>query len=145
MDKCLQTQLTFHQLEGIFFYFYCAAVLCGSPWMLCCWHFWLVCLCFPQFLPGNSHGNSPAGKLCRHHELIVLLLLFRAVYPSGLRQVRNPQQLPQPWPGAPLVPPEQLLGSRGADAQPPLGRNWTDGLRTAFHTRSSRPAQHFQQ
>lgn len=104
--------------------------------MLCCWHFWLVCLCFPQFLPGNSHGNSPAGKLCRHHELIVLLLLFRAVYPSGLRQVRNPQQLPQPWPGAPLVPPEQLLGSRGAGAQPPLGRNWTDGLRTVFHTRT---------
>lgn len=68
------------QWEVVFLYFYCAAVLCGSAWMLCCWPFWLICLCLPQFLPGNSHGNNLAGKLCRHHEFIVLLLLFRAVY-----------------------------------------------------------------
>lgn len=63
----------FLSTRGIFSYFYCAAGLCGSPWMLYCWHFWLICLSFPQFLLGNSHGNSPAGKLRRHHEFIVLL------------------------------------------------------------------------
>lgn len=70
----------FLSTRGIFSYFYCAAGQCGSPRMLHCWHFWLIRLSFPQFLPGNSHGNSPASKLCRHQEFIVLLL-FRAVYP----------------------------------------------------------------
>lgn len=70
----------FLSTRGIFSYFYCAAGLCGSPRMFYCWHFWLIHLSFPQFLPGNSHGNSPASKLCSHHEFIVLLL-FRAVYP----------------------------------------------------------------
>lgn len=79
----------FLSTRGIFSYFYCAAGLCGSPWMLYCWHVWLICLSFPQFLLGNSHGNGPAGKLCRHHEFIVFLV-FRAVYPPGPLLKRNP-------------------------------------------------------
>lgn len=125
MDQCLSLA---HSLStrGFFLYFSCAEGLCGSSWMLYCWHFWLICLNLPEFLPDKSHGKSPEGKLCRHHQFIVLLLLFRAIYIPGLLQVRNPQLVCHPWTQSSPPSPELLLVTRWAGTHPFSRRSWTD-------------------
>lgn len=143
----------FLSTRGISACFYCAAGLCGSPWMLYCWHFWLILKalvfhssCFETTIEIVQQANCVDLVNSLFFFCYLGLFISTASWRWGTlagylsrSQDRFLYHLSICWMRG-AEEPALKLSSR---------RDWANMLQLGFHTRAfsagTCPAQHFQQ